>query len=277
LEMLYTGSIIIRHPGEALKWNCLMSKKEQKDIRERDEMELKYIPSGDSAFIIKAGDEISEEVNLTVRKLLKRLEEEKISGVTDFIPSYNELMVCYDPVLLDYKQLLDISKKCASDLSAMALPAADVIHVPVLYGGEYGPDLDYVAEFNGLTGEEVIRIHCSVACLVYMLGFTPGFCYLGGMDKRIATPRQETPRFKIPAGSVGIAGEQTGIYPLESPGGWQLIGRTPLRLFNPDSKPEFLFHAGDYIRFYPVDRDEYERIAATVAAGTYQVKRTPKD
>ncbi|MFN2313631.1 MAG: 5-oxoprolinase subunit PxpB [Bacteroidales bacterium] len=239
-------------------------------------MDLKYIPSGDSAFIIKAGDAISEEINATVRKLLVRLEMENISGITDFIPSYNQLMVCYDPSVLDYKQLLEISEKCAADLGALELPEAGVIHVAVLYGGEYGPDLQYVAEYNGLTVDDVITIHSSVACLVYMLGFTPGFCYLGGMDKRIATPRQETPRLKIPSGSVGIAGDQTGIYPLESPGGWQLIGRTPLRLFNPDSKPEFLFRAGDYIRFYPVDRDEYARIAAEVAAGTFHVKRTLK-
>jgi len=240
-------------------------------------MELKYIPSGDSAFIIKAGDVISEEVNLVVRKLLKRLEEEKIRGLIDFIPSYNELMVCYDPAVIGYKELLEIFKKCASDLSAMTLPAADVIHVPVLYGGEYGPDLHYVAEFNSLSEDDVITIHSSVACLVYMLGFTPGFCYLGGMDRRIATPRQETPRLKIPAGSVGIAGEQTGIYPLESPGGWQLIGRTHLLLFSPDRKPEFLFNAGDYIQFYPVNLDEYKRIAEEVGAGTYQPKRTPKE
>lgn len=239
-------------------------------------MALKYILSGDSAFIIKAGDVISEEVNLTVRKLLKRLEEAKINGVTDFIPSYNELMVCYDPTVLDYKQLLEIFEKCSADLGAMTLPEAVVIHVPVLYDGEYGPDLHYVAEYNGLTEEDVIRIHSSVACLVYMLGFTPGFCYLGGMDKRIATPRQETPRLKIPAGSVGIAGEQTGIYPIGSPGGWQLIGRTPLLLFNPERKPEFLFNAGDYIQFFPVGLDEYKRIAKEVGAGTYQVKRTPK-
>jgi len=240
-------------------------------------MELKYIPSGDSAFIIKAGDVISEEVNLVVRKLLKRLEEENISGILDFIPSYNELMVCYDPVTVDYRQLLEIFKRCAADLSAMTLLDAEVVHVPVMYGGEFGPDLQYVAEYNGLTEEDVISIHGTADCLVYMLGFTPGFCYLGGMDRRIATPRQETPRLKIPAGSVGIAGEQTGIYPIGSPGGWQLIGRTPLRLFNPDAKPEFLFSAGDYIRFYSVDKDEYERIAAAVAEGTYQVMRTPKE
>jgi KipI family sensor histidine kinase inhibitor len=238
---------------------------------------LTYIPSGDSAFIIKAGDVISEEVNLTVRKLLKRLEEENIQGITDFIPAYNELMVCYDPAKIGYRRLLEILRACAADLGAIHLPAPEVVHVPVLYGGEAGPDLQHVAEHNGLATRDVIRIHTSADCLVYMLGFTPGFCYLGGMDKRIATPRHETPRVKIPAGSVGIAGEQTGIYPLESPGGWQLIGRTPLQLFNPDSRPEFLFSAGDYIRFYPVDRDEYKRIAAEVAEGTYQVIRIPKE
>jgi KipI family sensor histidine kinase inhibitor len=237
---------------------------------------LKYIPSGDSALIIKAGDVISEEVNLTVRKLLKRLEEENIQGITDFIPAYNELMVCYDPAKIGYRRLLESLRTCAADPAAILLPAPEVVHVPVLYGGEAGPDLHHVAEHNRLAARDVIRIHSSVDCLVYMLGFTPGFCYLGGMDKRIATPRQETPRLKIPAGSVGIAGEQTGIYPLDSPGGWQLIGRTPLRLFNPDTKPEFLFKAGDYIRFYSVDKDEYERIAAEVAKGTYQVIRIPK-
>jgi len=241
------------------------------------EMELKYIPSGDSAFIIKAGDVISEEVNRPGRKRLAWIKQENIDGITDFIPSYNELMVCYDPARIGYRRLLESLRACAADLGAMHLPPPEVVYVPVLYGGEAGPDLDHVAEHNGLAARDVISIHSSADCLIYMLGFTPGFCYLGGMDKRIATPRQETPRLKIPAGSVGIAGEQTGIYPMESPGGWQLIGRTPLRLFNPDSKPEFLFSAGDYIRFYPVGRDEYEQIAAEVAEDTYQVIRIPKE
>ena len=158
----------------------------------------------------------------------------------------------------------------------MELPEEDVIHVPVLYGGEYGPDLQYVAEYNSLAEDEVIEIHSSSACLVYMLGFTPGFCYLGGMDQRIATPRRETPRLKIPAGSVGIADGQTGIYPIESPGGWQIIGKTPVRLFSPDQKPEFLFNAGDYIQFFPVTVDEYKHILDEVSEGIYRVRRTKK-
>jgi inhibitor of KinA len=237
-------------------------------------MTLKYIPSGDSAFIIKAGDEISVEINRTVRKLLIRLEAEKISGITDFIPSYNELMVCYDPSVIDYRQLPDIFRSCTADLDTMELPEEDVIHVPVLYGGEYGPDLQYVAGYNDLAEDDVIEIHSSSACLVYMLGFTPGFCYLGGMDQHIATPRRETPRLKIPAGSVGIADGQTGIYPIESPGGWQIIGKTPVRLFSPDQKPEFLFSAGDYIQFFSVTEDEYKHILDEVSEGIYQVRRT---
>jgi KipI family sensor histidine kinase inhibitor len=238
---------------------------------------LKYIPSGDSAFIIKAGDTISEEVNQTVRRLLVRLEDEKIIGITDFIPSYNELMVCYDPLVTGYRQMVDALRASEADLDMVRLPDPFVVHVPVLYGGGMGPDLQYVAEYCDMSPDDVIRIHTSASYLVYMLGFTPGFCYLGGMDQRIATPRKESPRLKITAGAVGIADRQTGIYPVESPGGWQLIGRTPLRLFMPDSNTPFLFRAGDYIRFYPVTEEEYNNISSEVGHGTWEVKRTGVD
>jgi inhibitor of KinA len=234
-------------------------------------MELKYIPAGDTAFIIKAGDEISEEINAAVRKILLRLDIEKIRGVTDLIPSYNELMVCYDPSVTGFRELSSALKSCTSDIDSIDLPAVTVINVPVLYGGEYGPDLQFVAGINKLSEEEVIDIHTSAVYLVYMLGFTPGFSYLGGMDPRIATPRRETPRLTIPAGSVGIAGSQTGIYPVDSPGGWQLIGRTPLRLFNPDHKPEFLFQAGDRVRFVSVTGEEYEDTLRMVIEGTWEI------
>ena len=235
---------------------------------------LQFIPSGDSAFIIKAGYEISEEINIIVRKLLLRVEKEKNDCITDLIPSYNELMICYDPLKTGYRELLDILRTCEADLDSVELPEASVINVPVLYGGEQGPDLNEVAEINSLTTDHLIEIHCSVTYLVYMLGFTPGFCYLGGMDHRIATPRRQTPRLKIPAGTVGIAGSQTGIYPIESPGGWQLIGMTPLQLFNPDKKPEFLFTAGDYIKFCPVMEDEFSTILNEVNNGVYHLKRS---
>lgn len=233
-------------------------------------MELKYFPAGDTAFIIKAGDEISGEINATVRKILLRLENEKIAGVTDFIPSYNELMVCYDPSVTGFRELSSLLKSCSSGIDGVDLPLSPVIDVPVHYGGEYGPDIQFVADINKISEEEVVEIHTSAVYLVFMLGFTPGFCYLGGMDPRIATPRRETPRLTIPAGAVGIAGNQTGIYPIESPGGWQLIGRTPFRLFDPCRKPEFLFRAGDRIRFVSVTAKEYEDILRTSTGATQE-------
>ena len=235
---------------------------------------FQYIPSGDSAFIIKVGTEISPEINRTIRKLLVRIEQEKLDGILDFVPAYNELMICYDPVKLGYRKLLDTLRSLEKDVEAVELPPASVVHVPVVYGGPFGEDLAEVAQTNLLSEEEVIRIHTSTDYLIYMLGFTPGFCYLGGMDERIATPRRQSPRMKIPAGAVGIADQQTGIYPIESPGGWQLIGRTPLLLFDPVRKPEFLFQAGDYIRFYPVTEEEFQHMSEEIKTGSFNPETT---
>ena len=148
---------------------------------------------------------------------------------------------------------------------------------PVLYGGEMGPDLEFVAQNAGKTVEEVIAIHSSTEYLIYMLGFTPGFTYLGGMSEEIATPRLATPRVKIPGGSVGIAGAQTGVYPIDSPGGWQLIGRTPVRMYDPDRAEPILPQAGQYIKFYPIDQAEFDRIAALEANGGYVCKKHPRE
>lgn len=238
---------------------------------------LKYFPSGDSALIVKAGDQISVEINQTIRRLLARVEMERISGITDFIPSYNELMICFNPSLTEYHKLLEIIRSLEPAIADIHLPPSALIEVPVLYGGKIiyseirssgenvsdntGPDLEDVARFNKLSIDDVIQIHSSATYLVYMLGFTPGFCYLGGMDSRIAMPRKETPRLKIPEGSVGIADQQTGIYPIESPGGWQLIGKTPLKLFDPNRKPEFLFKIGDTLRFKPISETEFLRLS----------------
>jgi len=235
---------------------------------------FQYIPSGDSAIIIKAGSDISEEINGTVRKLLVIIEKQKIKGIIDFIPSYNELMVCYDPLSINFKELLIVLRSLETEIENTELPQSLVIHVPVLYGGESGPDIEEVSDFSGLSMEEIVKIHSSDSYLVYMLGFTPGFCYLGGMDERIATPRKQSPRLKIPAGSVGIADKQTGIYPIESPGGGQLIGKTPLRLFDPAKRPEFLISAGDRIKFYPVTEDNFKNIARKVNEGTFIVEKT---
>jgi inhibitor of KinA len=231
---------------------------------------FKDIPCGDSALIIKTGDDISVKTNMAVRKLLLRFENKNLDGIVDFIPSYNELMICYDPTIISYDILLFNLRILEADLDNTELAESSVIHLPVLYGGEAGPDLHEVAAFNGLSEDEVIKIHCSESYYVYMLGFTPGFCYLGGMDERIAIPRKKTPRLAIPAGAVGIADKQTGIYPIESPGGWQLIGKTPLKLFNPAGKPEFLIRAGDFIRFISVTDEEYQDILNKVENGLYE-------
>jgi inhibitor of KinA len=235
---------------------------------------FKCIPSGDSAVIIKVGHEISVDINTTVRKLLVLIESENIQGIIDFIPSYNELMICYDPSITSYSELLDTIWFLERSIDSVELPESSVIQIPVLYGGEYGPDLMEVASNNNLSIEDVVKIHCSTSYLVYMLGFTPGFCYLGGMDKRISMHRKKTPRLKIPSGAVGIADEQTGIYSIESPGGWQLIGKTPLRLFDPGEITGFFILAGDYIRFYPINEDQFKYILREVNEGTYQLKKS---
>ncbi|HHY76979.1 MAG TPA: 5-oxoprolinase subunit PxpB, partial [Clostridiales bacterium] len=154
---------------------------------------------------------------------------------------------------------------------------AKVVEIPTIYGGEYGPDIEFVAQHNNLTVDEVIEIHSSRNYLIYMLGFTPGFPYLGGMSEKIETPRLKTPRTKIPAGSVGIAGKQTGIYPIDSPGGWQLIGRTPVKLYDPLADPPVLLNAGDYVRFVPIDEKEYKSILKQVEENKYKVKITSLD
>ena len=147
-----------------------------------------------------------------------------------------------------------------------------VWEIPVLYGGELGPDFSYVAEHAGISGEELIRLHSEKDYLVYMLGFLPGFTYLGGLEEKLHTPRLENPRVKIPAGSVGIGGSQTGVYPVDSPGGWQLIGRTPVKMYDPEKQDPILVQAGEYIHFYPITDSEYARISEAVASGNYSVQ-----
>jgi inhibitor of KinA len=233
---------------------------------------LKYFPSGDSAVIIKAGNEISIEVNRKIREICTGLERAKIPGVTDFIQSYNELMIVFDPVITGYEKLIENVRSFEADTGSAEIISGITWEVPVLYGGEWGPDLEEVAQNARMKNEDVVSLHTGQDYLVYMLGFTPGFCYLGSLDKRIAAARKKEPRLKVLAGSVGIAGNQTGIYSVESPGGWQIIGRTPLRLFDPCGKPEFLFKAGDWIRFCSVSEEEYKNIDEEVNSGKFSVK-----
>lgn len=233
---------------------------------------VRILPTGDSSVSVEFGNEISEAVNRRVRAYRLALEKAGIPGITETVPTYRSLMIHYDPFVIPYGALQEKLEALLAQTDQVGIPAGLVLEIPVLYGGEAGPDLAFVAAHAGLSEEEVIRIHSSAEYLIYMLGFTPGFTYLGGMDERIAAPRLTEPRVRIPAGSVGIAGTQTGIYPVDSPGGWQLIGRTPVRMYDPARDKPILPEAGQYIRFFPVTQDEYDRILREVEAGTYTVQ-----
>ena len=239
--------------------------------------EVRFLLTGDTSLTVEFGNEISEEINAQIRAFNIALDQSGIKGIVETVPTYRSLMVHYDPGVIAYGPLVKKLKGLLGQLDHIQIPPSDVLEIPVLYGGEEGPDLAFVAEHNGKTPEEVIKIHTSTEYLIYMLGFTPGFTYLGGMSDEIATPRLKTPRVKIPAGSVGIAGAQTGVYPIDSPGGWQLIGRTPVRMYDPDRAEPILPQAGQYIKFYAIDKADYDKIAAEEAAGTYVCKRHPRE
>jgi KipI family sensor histidine kinase inhibitor len=238
---------------------------------------VKYLTAGDRALVIEFGDKIEEQVNSKIRSLTLAIEREGIIGIIETIPTYRSLMVIYEPMVIELEDLIDKVKSIQAKMDEMKLPEAKIIEIPTLYGGEYGPDIEFVAEHNKISQGEVIKIHTSMEYLIYMIGFTPGFPYLGGMNDKIATPRLQTPRTKIPVGSVGIAGTQTGIYPIESPGGWQLIGRTPVKLYDPYRKNPVLLNAGDYIKFVQIDENKYKEIEALEREGKYKVIISGKD
>ena len=217
--------------------------------------------AGDQAVLVELGDEISPETNARVHGLAQAIEEAAVDGVVDLIPAYDSLLVQYDATVVSTADL----KARIVELDSGRVETEGggrLVELPVLYGGEHGPDIDRVAEHAGMPVDEVIGLHSGTGYLVYMLGFTPGFPYLGGLDERLATPRVATPRLEIPGGSVGIAESQTGVYPLTSPGGWNIIGRTPLSLFDPTREPPSLLAPGDLVRFVPLDGpEEYARVA----------------
>ncbi|MFJ7952021.1 5-oxoprolinase subunit PxpB [Lysinibacillus sp. NPDC096418] len=225
-------------------------------------------PLNDSALVIQVGEGINEAAHKRVKNILNLLENHPFSGFVEAVPAYNSVTVYYNPIDVYFSNLEKGVKTPYENAKAKILSLMNqsyitevvndrVVKIPVAYGGEMGPDLEFVASYNGLTPSEVIKIHSSAEYLVYMLGFAPGFPFMGGMDKQIATPRKETPRLAIAPGSVGIAGNQTGIYPLETPGGWQIIGRTPSRLFLPEQSPPTLLQPGDRIKFVPISLEEY--------------------
>ena len=218
-------------------------------------------PVGDRAISIDFGQVIDPIINRHIRQTIERIKELQLDGIIELVPTYCALLVEYDAMLYSYSEICNIIEPTLEEGMANTInELVTVVEVPTVYGGEFGPDLSFVASHNHLSEDEVISIHSGTDYLVYMLGFIPGFTYLGGMDPRIATPRLSSPRTLIPAGSVGIAGEQTGTYPSDSPGGWQIIGRTPVTMYDMSKEQAALLSAGDYVRYVPIDEQEYNRI-----------------
>lgn len=220
-------------------------------------------PVGDRAISIDFGQVIDPTINRHIRQTIERIKELQLEGIIELVPTYCALLVEYDAMLYSYSEICNIIEPTLEEgMTNTTNELVTVVEVPTVYGGEFGPDLSFVASHNHLSEDEVISIHSGTDYLVYMLGFIPGFTYLGGMDPRIATPRLSSPRTLIPAGSVGIAGEQTGTYPSDSPGGWQIIGRTPVTMYDMSKAQAALLNAGDYVRYVPIDESEFHRIKA---------------
>lgn len=216
---------------------------------------------GDRAVTVCFPQEISPEVNAVVCGFVSRFLAHGLEGVIEIVPTYCAVTIHFDPAVLDVDLLMSSIEESSQQSGEAAAGEVETVVVPVAYGGKYGPDMANVMTHTGLSEDEIIKRHSEREYLIYMLGFTPGFPYMGGMNESIATPRLNTPRTAIPAGSVGIAGSQTGVYPIASPGGWQLIGRTPLKLFDIGRENPFLLKAGQKVKFTPISAEEYERMA----------------
>ena len=211
---------------------------------------------GDRSLLVELGDDISPAVNQKVQELFSVIDRQRSKGILDLVPSYRSLLMIYDPLCISLDEIKAGIKDIWNNPDQFWLPQPQTVKIPVVYGGEYGPDLELVAQYHNLTLREVIDFHTRPAYRVYMIGFTPGFPYLGEVPDAIATPRRETPRTLVPKGSVGIAQRQTGIYPVDSPGGWQIIGWTPVKLFDPFGKPPSHLVMGDRVQFHAITAQE---------------------
>ncbi len=223
-------------------------------------MSIRFLPAGERGLVVEFGNSISLDLNAAVRALAHALTPDRVPGVVEVVPTYRSLGVEYDPLRLDFDTLTGKIAEILTRLDTASLPPARLVELPTVYGGEYGPDLPDVIRHTGLTEVEVIRLHSETEYPVYMIGFTAGFGYLGGLPDKLHTPRLTSPRVRVPKGSVGIGGSQTGAYSAETPGGWRLIGKTPVTLFDPLQDPPTPMLAGDRVRFVPISEAEYKRL-----------------
>jgi len=220
-------------------------------------MTPRFLPAGERGLIVELGNEISIELNDRVRALALGIEAAGIPGLVAVIPTYRSVGVEYDPLVASFEEMQARIREVAAHLDPRNLGTPKLVQVPTVYGGEYGPDLPFVAQHAGLSEGDVIRLHSQGEYHVYMIGFTPGYVYLGGLPERLRTPRLSSPRIRVPRGSVAVGGSQSGIYPVESPGGWRIIGRTFLTLFDPSKEVPTLMLPGDKVRFVPISEADY--------------------
>jgi inhibitor of KinA len=226
----------------------------------------RFHPASDQSLLVYLGEAISLESHGRVLRLLRLLESRPIPGVRNLHPAYASLLIVFDALQLRHKELESIVLEYWAASQEVHLPEPRLVEIPVCYGGEFGPDLEDVARVHNMTVAEIVDLHVSTTYLVYFLGFAPGFAYLGELPELLATPRLATPRRKVPAGSVGIAGKQTGIYPFATPGGWRLLGRTPVSTFRQDRTPMNLLSIGDHVRFSPISAERFAQLDAASRA-----------
>src|SRR5271165_3519230 len=219
---------------------------------------MKIVRASDSSLLVVFGNTISPQLHGQVMQLFHAFQARNEERVRNLHPGYASLLIDFDPLRMTHDELTAVVEQLGGTNSFEAGRGAAVVTIPVCYGAEFGPDLLDVAHHAGLSVEEVVRLHSSPTYLVYFLGFSPGFVYLGGLPEMLHTPRLATPRPSVAGGSVGIAGSQTGIYPVDSPGGWKLIGRTPLRMFDPEATPPTRLQPGDRLKFSPINRVTFE-------------------
>jgi inhibitor of KinA len=231
---------------------------------------LSFFPAGDRAVCIEVGDEISVEVNTRVRALEYLIQQKGVAGVVESVPTFCSLLVYYDPLVTGYETLVSTIETLSLQPGGVALPPARHVELPCCYDPELGLDLEAAAQRLALPADEVIRLHAGATYHLYFIGFTPGLPYMTGMPERIQLPRLATPRTKVPPGSVGIGGIQCCIYSVESPGGYWILGRTPLRLYDPEGPEPILLRAGDRVHFRPIDRGEFDTISAAVVSRTHR-------